>query len=226
METVTTTACDTWQTALAGEKELPYFKEIFAFLDQEQATGKTIYPPRKDIFNALKSTPFDQVKVVILGQDPYHGPGQAHGLCFSVQPGVRPPPSLNNIFEELRTDVGIAKPKHGCLQKWAEQGVLLLNTVLTVEAGLAHSHAKIGWETFTDHIIKALNEKCDGLIFLLWGAHAQKKCAIIDPNRHYLLRSVHPSPLSAHRGFLGCKHFSKCNNLLQQMGKKPIDWSL
>lgn len=220
------TACDTWQTALAGEKELSYFKEIFAFLDREQAAGKTIYPPRKDIFNALKSTPFDQVKVVILGQDPYHGPGQAHGLCFSVQPGIKPPPSLNNIFEELRTDVGIAMPKNGCLQKWAEQGVLLLNTVLTVEAGLAHSHAKIGWETFTDHIIKVINEKCDGVIFLLWGAHAQKKCAIIDPNRHYLLKSVHPSPLSAHRGFLGCKHFSKCNNLLQQMGKKPIDWSL
>ena len=226
METVASTTCETWQTALAGEKELPYFKEIFAFLDREQAAGKTIYPPRKDIFNALKSTPFDQVKVVILGQDPYHGPRQAHGLCFSVQPGVRPPPSLNNIFEELRTDVGIAMPKQGYLQKWAEQGVLLLNTVLTVEAGLAHSHAKIGWETFTDHIIKVLNEKCDGLVFLLWGAHAQKKCAIIDPNRHHLLKSVHPSPLSAHRGFLGCKHFSKCNNLLQQMGKTPVDWSL
>ncbi len=222
----TATACDTWQAALAGEKELPYFKEIFAFLDREQADGKTIYPPRKDIFNALKSTPFDQVKVVIIGQDPYHGPGQAHGLCFSVQPGVKPPPSLYNIFEELRTDVGVAMPGQGCLLKWAEQGVLLLNSVLTVEAGLAHSHAKIGWETFTDHIIKILNEKCDGLVFLLWGAHAQKKCAIIDPNRHYLLKSVHPSPLSAHRGFLGCKHFSKCNNLLQQTGKKQIDWSL
>lgn len=219
-------ACDSWQSALTGEKEKPYFKEIFTFLDREQAAGKTVYPPRKDIFNALKSTPFDQVKVVILGQDPYHGPRQAHGLCFSVQPGVAPPPSLVNIFQELHTDLGIPKPKQGYLQKWADQGVLLLNTVLTVEAGNAHSHAKIGWETFTDAVIKALNEKRQGIIFLLWGSHAQKKCAIINPNRHYLLKSVHPSPLSAHRGFLGCKHFSKCNQLLQQMGKTPIDWSL
>ncbi|MDQ2993719.1 MAG: uracil-DNA glycosylase [Pseudomonadota bacterium] len=226
METKTETACDTWQSALTGEKDKPYFKEILAYLDRESTAGKTIYPPRKDIFNALKSTPFDQVKVVILGQDPYHGPGQAHGLCFSVRPGVAPPPSLKNIFEELRTDVGIPLPKQGCLQKWTEQGVLLLNTVLSVEEHQAHSHAKIGWETFTDQIINVLNEKRDGIVFLLWGAHAQKKCAIIDANRHYLLRAAHPSPLSAHRGFLGCKHFSKCNNLLQQMGKKPIDWNI
>lgn len=216
----------TWQDVLAGEKEKPYFTEMMTFLNQEKAKGKIIYPPAQDIFNAIKTTPFDKVKVVIIGQDPYHGPNQAHGLCFSVRKGIQPPPSLVNIFQELHSDLGIPIPTHGNLQKWAEQGVLLLNTVLTVEAGQAHSHAKNGWETFTDRIIKELNERHQGLVFLLWGSHAQKKCEHINPTRHFLLKAVHPSPLSAHRGFLGCKHFSKCNALLEPQGKSPIDWAL
>jgi uracil-DNA glycosylase len=226
MESKEATACATWQDVLAGEKEKPYFTEMMAFLNREQAMGKTIYPPRPDIFNAIKSTPFDQVKVVIIGQDPYHGAGQAHGLCFSVRKGVPAPPSLLNIFQELKSDLDVPTPSHGNLQTWAEQGVLLLNTVLTVEAGNAHSHAKIGWETFTDRIIKELNEKHQGLVFLLWGSHAQKKCEIINPTRHFLLKAPHPSPLSAHRGFLSCKHFSKCNAILGREGKQPIDWKL
>ena len=225
-ESTTATSCHTWQSVLAGEKEKPYFTEMMAFLNLERANGKAIYPPPQDVFNAIKSTPFEQVKVVIIGQDPYHGVNQAHGMCFSVRPGVPLPPSLINIFQELQADLGVPKPTQGYLQKWAEQGVLLLNTVLTVEAGKAHSHAKIGWETFTDRIIKELNEKHQGLVFLLWGSHAQHKCDIINPTRHFLLKAPHPSPLSAHRGFLGCKHFSKCNDILQRQGKQPIDWSL
>lgn len=226
MESTVETSCHTWQSVLAGEKEKPYFMEMMALLERERASGKIIYPPRADVFNAIKATPFDVVKVVILGQDPYHGPNQAHGMCFSVRPGVPAPPSLVNIFQELHNDLGLSKPNHGYLQKWAEQGVLLLNTVLTVEAGNAHSHAKIGWETFTDRIIKELNEKHTGLVFLLWGSHAQRKCEIINPTRHFLLKAPHPSPLSAHRGFLGCKHFSKCNALLEKQGKTVIDWQL
>lgn len=221
-----TTHIHTWQTLLAAEKQQPYFQEILQFLSTERAAGKTIYPPAKDVFNALKFTPFEQVRVVILGQDPYHGPGQAHGLCFSVLPGVIPPPSLKNIFRELHDDVGIPIPKNGCLEKWARQGVLLLNTVLTVEAGKPQSHAHIGWETFTDKIIRVLNTEKEGVIFLLWGSPAQRKGQLIDARRHHILKTVHPSPLSAHRGFFGCKHFSKTNQLLRQMNKPEVNWQL
>ena len=221
-----TQACMTWKEALAGEKDKPYFQKIMRFLDDERAKGKIIYPPKPDIFNALKASPFDQVKVVILGQDPYHGPNQAHGMCFSVRKGVAPPPSLKNIFKEIHDDLGLPIPKHGYLQHWANQGVLLLNTVLTVEAGKAHSHANIGWEKFTDKIIETLNKDREGIVFLLWGSHAQKKAVMINPAKHFILKAAHPSPLSAHKGFLGCKHFSLTNQILQKQGKEPIDWSL
>jgi uracil-DNA glycosylase len=216
----------TWQTVLAAEKHQAYFQQILDFLKTAIAAGKKIYPQNADIFNAFRYTPFDQVKVVILGQDPYHGVSQAHGLCFSVQPGITPPPSLQNIFKELHADIGVPIPQHGCLEKWAQQGVLLLNTVLTVEAGQPQSHANIGWERFTDKVIQILNEEKQGLIFILWGAPAQRKAQLIDAKRHIILKAPHPSPLSAHRGFLGCKHFSKVNALLRQMGKPEIDWSL
>jgi uracil-DNA glycosylase len=179
-----------------------------------------------DIFAALNATPFDKVKVVILGQDPYHGPGQAHGLCFSVRPGVPAPPSLENIFKELERDLGIPRPTHGCLQHWADQGVLLLNAVLTVEESRAGAHAGKGWEGFTDHIVDALNREREHLVFLLWGSYAQKKGAMIDTRRHKVLRAPHPSPLSAHRGFIGCGHFSATNEYLRRTGQMPIDWSL
>lgn len=215
----------TWHDVLAQEKEQPYFVQTLEFVGKARAEGKVIYPPQKDVFNAFRYTEFDQVKVVILGQDPYHGPNQAHGLSFSVRPGIPAPPSLMNMYKELANDIpGFTIPPHGCLQSWAEQGVLLLNTVLTVEAGQAHSHANLGWETFTDRVISALNEKRDGIVFLLWGSHAQKKGSIIDTQRHYVLKSPHPSPLSAHRGFMGCRHFSKANQLLEQQGLAPIDW--
>lgn len=220
----TTTA--SWSTYLAKEKKKPYFLEIIAFLEKEKAQRKMIYPPQKDIFNAIKLTPYDAVKVVIIGQDPYHGPNQAHGLCFSVQKGCRPPPSLQNIFKELSADLNIPIPEHGCLEGWAKQGVLLLNTVLTVEASKAHSHAKIGWETFTDKIIETLNAHPKGIVFLLWGSHAQRKAEHIDTQKHRILTAAHPSPLSAHRGFLGCRHFSKANQLLKALGRTPIDWQL
>ncbi|EEQ15469.1 Uracil-DNA glycosylase [Yersinia frederiksenii ATCC 33641] len=210
---------------IGQEKEQPYFQDTLAYVAAQRSAGKTIYPAQKDVFNAFRLTELDQVKVVILGQDPYHGPNQAHGLSFSVLPGVPAPPSLVNMYKELATDIpGFQRPNHGYLQSWAEQGVLLLNTVLTVEAGNAHSHANLGWETFTDKVIAALNEHRDGVIFMLWGAHAQKKGRIIDALRHFLLKAPHPSPLSAHRGFLGCKHFSQANHLLQQQGLPPIDW--
>jgi len=199
-------------------------KELRAFLAAEKAAGKTIYPPGKLIFNALNSTPFNKVRVVILGQDPYHGPGQAHGLCFSVPKGVRPPPSLQNIFKELSADLGLPKPEHGCLQGWAEQGVLLLNAVLTVAYKQAGAHANKGWEQFTDCVIRVLSERREGLVFLLWGSYAQKKGQIIDENKHLVLKAVHPSPLSAHRGFLGCRHFSKTNNYLKAQHLGEIDW--
>lgn len=216
----------TWHDVLAQEKQQPYFIQTLTFVGQERAAGKIIYPPQKDVFNAFRFTEFHQVKVVILGQDPYHGPNQAHGLSFSVRPGVPVPPSLVNIYKELTTDIpGFEFPQHGFLQSWAEQGVLLLNTVLTVEAGKAHSHANLGWETFTDRVIAALNEKRDGIVFLLWGSHAQKKGSIIDRQRHHVLKAPHPSPLSAHRGFLGCRHFSQANRLLEQQGATPIDWT-
>lgn len=217
----------TWQQVITAEREKPYFQQIEHFVAAERECGKAIYPPEAEVFSALDSTPLEQVKVVILGQDPYHGPEQAHGLSFSVRPGIKVPPSLANMYKELATDIpGFTAPEHGYLQGWAEQGVLLLNTVLTVEQGKAHSHAKIGWETFTDRLIEVINQQCEGVVFLLWGAHAQKKGKKIDTARHHVLHSAHPSPLSAYRGFFGCKHFSQTNKLLEQMNKSPIDWML
>lgn len=217
----------TWHDVIGQEKQQPYFQDTLKFVASERAAGKTIYPPQKDVFNAFSSTELENIKVVILGQDPYHGPNQAHGLSFSVLPGIPAPPSLVNMYKELITDIpGFERPNHGYLQSWAEQGVMLLNTVLTVEGGNAHSHAKLGWETFTDKVIAAINDSREGVVFLLWGSHAQKKGRIIDRNRHHVLAAPHPSPLSAHRGFLGCKHFSQANALLVQQGLQPIDWHL
>lgn len=215
-----------WKTALQNEFDQPYMKELGAFLRREKAAGKTIYPPGSLIFSALNSTPLDRVKAVILGQDPYHGPGQAHGLAFSVQPGVPTPPSLQNIFKELKRDLNLEIPAHGYLQSWAEQGVLMLNTSLTVEQGMAGSHAKAGWQVFTDRVIEVVNAQREHLVFMLWGAHAQGKSRLIDATRHLMLKSAHPSPLSAHRGFLGNGHFSRVNQFLQQHGLEPIDWRL
>jgi uracil-DNA glycosylase len=199
-----------------------------AFLRAESSAGRAIYPPGQKMFAALDRTPFEAVRVVILGQDPYHGPGQAHGLSFSVPPGVPPPPSLQNIFAELERDpeVPFQRPGHGCLEAWAERGVLLLNAVLSVRAGQAGSHAGKGWEGFTDAIIELLNREREGLVFMLWGSYAQKKGALLDRQRHCILRAPHPSPLSAYRGFLGCGHFSAANRYLRGAGSKPIDWSL
>jgi uracil-DNA glycosylase len=217
---------DGWKQALREEFDKPYMQALGDFLRAQKAAGKLVYPPGPLIFNALNSTPLAQTKVVILGQDPYHGPGQAHGLCFSVPPGVAVPPSLQNIFKELKRDLNIDPPAHGCLQHWAEQGVLLLNTSLTVEAGQAGSHAKIGWQTFTDRVIQVVGAQQPHLVFLLWGAHAQSKQPLIDRTRHLVLCSPHPSPLSAHRGFIGNGHFSHCNRFLGQHGLPPIDWRL
>lgn len=214
-----------WSDVIGAEKQQPYFLDTMAYVAAERAAGKEIYPPEHDVFNAFRYTPFEQVKVVLLGQDPYHGPNQAHGLCFSVLPGVPVPPSLVNMYKELAQDIaGFQIPQHGYLKSWADQGVLLLNTVLTVERGQAHSHAKLGWETFTDRVIAAVNEHRQGVVFLLWGAHAQKKGRIIDRQRHHVLTAPHPSPLSAHRGFLGCRHFSQTNQLLAQQNLPAIDW--
>lgn len=224
MEIPTEQQVITWQTELAAEKEKPYFRDLMAFIQKERA-AKKVYPPQGDVFNSLKYTPLEKVKVVIIGQDPYHGINQAHGLSFSVLPGVTPPPSLKNIFLELHNDLGLSIPKHGCLIKWAEQGVLLLNAVLTVESGKPQSHANKGWEQFTDKVISVLNEKKEGLIFLLWGAYAQKKCTMIDPTKHYILKAAHPSPFSV-KGFLACGHFSRTNEFLRKQGKTPIDWDL
>jgi uracil-DNA glycosylase len=216
-----------WADILGQEKQQPYFQQMMQFVESERAAGKTIYPPREDVFNAFNLTELDKVNVVILGQDPYHGPNQAHGLCFSVLPSVKIPPSLVNMYKELATDIsGFTVPQHGFLETWAEQGVLLLNTVLTVEQAQAHSHAKIGWERFTDTVIQQLSEHCNGLVFLLWGSHAQKKGQVIDKQKHYVLSAPHPSPLSAYRGFFGCKHFSQANNILEQQGKSLINWQL
>ena len=215
-----------WLHVLGDEFDKPYMVQLKAFLQAEKQAGKVIYPPASNWFNALNTTPFDQVKVVVLGQDPYHGPGQAHGLCFSVLPGVPSPPSLANMFKELNTDLGIAISRHGSLQHWAEQGVLLLNSVLTVEQAKAGSHQGRGWETFTDACIAHLNREREGLVFLLWGSYAQKKGQLIDRDRHLVLQAPHPSPLSSHRGFFGCGHFSKTNDYLRQQGESPIDWAL
>jgi uracil-DNA glycosylase len=215
-----------WKEVLAGEREKPYFLQLLAMVEDARASGKTVYPKNSDIFNALSFTPFSEARVVLLGQDPYHGPGQAHGLCFSVQKGVKPPPSLVNIFKELNADLSLPIPKHGCLESWARQGVLLLNSVLTVEAGNPGSHANKGWETFTDRVIRELNERKEHLVFMLWGAYAQKKGSFIDNKKHLVLSAAHPSPFSAHSGFFGCKHFSRANQYLLEHGEKPIDWLL
>ena len=215
-----------WKAALREEFAKPYMQQLSEFLRAEKAAGKEIYPPRELIFSALNSTPLASVKVVIIGQDPYHGPGQAHGMCFSVQPGVAVPPSLLNIYKELKRDLNIEIATHGYLQHWAEQGVLLLNTSLTVERGIAGSHAKKGWQHFTDKIISVVSEQPTPVVFLLWGAHAQSKESLIDPTRHLVLKSVHPSPLSAYRGFIGNGHFSRTNKELISLGREPIDWKL
>ncbi|WP_040975505.1 uracil-DNA glycosylase [Necropsobacter massiliensis] len=217
----------TWKDVIGKEKEQPYFQHILQQVHRERAMGKMIYPPAADVFNAFKLTEFEQVKVVILGQDPYHGPNQAHGLAFSVKPGIVPPPSLLNMYKELVADIANFQiPQHGYLTAWAQQGVLLLNTVLTVERGRAHSHANFGWETFTDQVISVLNAQREHLVFLLWGSHAQRKGQFIDRAKHCVLSAPHPSPLSAHRGFLGCRHFSKTNQYLQQHNLPVINWQL
>ena len=217
---------ESWKAVLAGEFEQPYMAELRDFLRREKGSGKVIYPMGGEYFNAFNLTPFEDVKVVILGQDPYHGPGQAHGLCFSVRPGVRMPPSLVNIFNEIQGDLGVPFADHGCLEPWARQGVLLLNSVLTVERGRAASHQNRGWERFTDRVIALLNERRERLVFLLWGSYAQKKGRIIDTRRHLVLKSPHPSPLSAHRGFFGSRHFSRANAYLQENGIGAVDWRL
>lgn len=216
---------ESWHAVLNNEFEKDYFKLLNAFLTEEKKVHE-VYPPESLIFNAFDSTPFNNVKVVILGQDPYHGPDQAHGLCFSVLQGIKQPPSLVNIFKEINADLGLPRPAHGNLSAWAKQGVLLLNATLTVRAHTAGSHQKKGWETFTDAAIKAVSENLSGVVFLLWGNYAQAKSALIDTSKHHILKSVHPSPLSASRGFFGCKHFSKTNELLVDAGKIPIDWNL
>lgn len=218
---------ESWKNALSKEFEKPYFAEIKQALVKDNQAGKTIYPPGKLIFNAYDTTPLSQVKVVIIGQDPYHGFGQAHGLCFSVQKGVKVPPSLQNIYKELLQDIdGFQIPSHGYLQKWAEQGVLMLNAMLTVRAKEPASHRKIGWENFTDATIKTVSDQTEHTVFLLWGRFAQNKAALIDSNKHLVLKAAHPSPFSAHNGFFGCKHFSKTNAYLHQNGITPIDWQV
>ena len=214
-----------WDQILADEWEKPYYQKLWEFLKTEYKEQK-IYPNMYDIFNSLRYTSFKDTKVVIIGQDPYHGEGQAHGLCFSVKKGVNPPPSLKNIYKELNSDIGMAIPSHGELTHWAKQGILLLNTVLTVREGQPNSHKGMGWEIFTDRIISELNRKEEPIIFLLWGANAEKKAQIITNPLHKKLITVHPSPLSASRGFMGCKHFSKTNELLMQFGMEPIDWEI
>lgn len=215
-----------WKDRVGDYLARPEMQALGAFLRAEKAAGRRIYPPGPEIFAALDATPFERVKVVILGQDPYHGPGQAHGLCFSVRPGVPVPPSLHNIFQEIEDDLGIKPPDHGCLRPWAERGVLLLNAVLTVEAGRPGSHQGKGWEGFTDQVVDRLNREREGLVFLLWGSYAQRKGALVDRQRHCVLRAPHPSPLSAHRGFFGCGHFGKANRYLAARGQGTIDWSL
>jgi len=215
-----------WKQELSEEFDKPYFEKIVGFLKEEKKNGKVIYPPGKQIFNAFDSTPFDKVKVVIIGQDPYHGPGQAHGLCFSVPDKVAPPPSLINIFKELHDDLGIPNPNTGNLEKWAKQGVLLLNASLTVEANKPMSHSEMGWHIFTNEAIKHVSLHRDHVVFMLWGRFAQNKENLIDAGKHKILKAAHPSPLSAYNGFMGCRHFSMANNWLREMGVKPIDWSL
>ncbi len=215
-----------WMAQVGEQFASPRMQALSRFLRDEKQAGKILHPPGSLIFAALDATPFESVKVVVLGQDPYHGPGQAHGLCFSVRPGVPAPPSLDNIFKEIARDLGVARPDHGCLLPWARQGVLLLNAVLTVESGRAGSHQGKGWEEFTDACIDALNREREHLVFLLWGSYAQAKGKLIDGRRHRVLKAPHPSPLSAHRGFFGCGHFSRANEYLREHGQAPIDWRL
>jgi uracil-DNA glycosylase len=215
-----------WLEPLSGEFTSPYMAELKRFLLSEREAGKRIFPKGANWFRALDLTPLDQVRVVILGQDPYHGEGQAHGLCFSVPDGVRPPPSLMNIFKELESDLGIKPPPHGFLEHWARQGVLLLNSVLTVQMGQAASHQGRGWERFTDAVVRIVNDKPEPVVFMLWGSHAQKKAAFVNSARHLVLKAPHPSPLSAHSGFFGCRHFSQANAFLEAHGERPIDWAL
>lgn len=217
---------NSWKEMLKDEFEQPYFLTIVQTLKQEKAKGETIYPPGKLIFNAFDKTPFEEVKCVILGQDPYHGPGQAHGLCFSVNDGVKPPPSLVNIFKELHDDLGLPIPHSGNLEKWAENGVLLLNAILTVRAHQPASHSKIGWEQFTDAVIRKISEEKTGVVFLLWGSFARNKKYLINMDKHFVLEAAHPSPFSASNGFSGCRHFSKTNELLKKQDKLPVDWKL
>lgn len=214
-----------WQSLLASETEMPYFHKLRGFVDEERR-HHPVYPPEGEVFTALRLTPYDDVRVLVLGQDPYHGPGQAHGLAFSVRPGVRPPPSLANLYRELRDDVGCPVPKTGSLVPWAEQGVLLLNAVLTVRAGEANSHKNRGWERFTDAVIRRANEKRERVVFVLWGGYAAKKLPLVDPARHVVVQSAHPSPLSARRGFFGSRPFSRINAALREAGRKEIDWCL
>ncbi|MFL9779704.1 uracil-DNA glycosylase [Vibrio cyclitrophicus] len=217
----------TWESIINDEREKEYFQNVLTFVEQQRNSGKTVYPPQNQVFSAFDMTPFESVRVVILGQDPYHGANQAHGLAFSVLPGVKIPPSLRNMYKELAQDIkGFEAPSHGFLESWASQGVLMLNTVLTVEEAKAHSHAKCGWESFTDAIIAELNQRSEPIIFLLWGAHAQKKGQVIDAKKHHVLVAPHPSPLSARRGFFGCQHFSTTNQLLSSIDQQPIDWRL
>lgn len=217
---------ESWRTALSQEFGSPYMQTLRDFLVEEKQRGKSIFPRGPEYFRALDLTPISEVKVVILGQDPYHGAGQAHGLCFSVRPGVRIPPSLVNIYKEMESDLGIAPARHGFLESWARQGVLLLNSVLTVEESRAASHQGKGWEKFTDAVIRTVNDQCEHVVFMLWGSYAQKKAAVVDTSRHLVLKSVHPSPLSAHNGFFGSRHFSKANAYLEAHGRRPIDWAL
>ena len=214
-----------WKDALAGEFEKPYFASLVRFLHEEKSAGQKIYPPGSQIFKAFELTPLDNLKVVILGQDPYHGPGQAHGLSFSVPEGVPAPPSLKNIFKEIETDMGIRMSGYPNLEKWARQGVLMLNAVLTVRAGAAASHSRIGWEQFTDAVIRYISDNCDGVVFLLWGNFARSKRELIDVSRHHVLEAAHPSPL-ARGAFFGCRHFSRTNEILSSQGKTPVDWQL
>lgn len=215
-----------WKEQLKSEFTKSYFEQLVVFLKMEKAQARKIYPPGSLIFNAFEKTPFNKVKAVILGQDPYHGAGQAHGLCFSVPDGVAPPPSLENIFKELQTDIGLSRPSNGNLSKWSEQGVLLLNSSLTVRAGEAGSHARCGWMNFTDAVIRKLSDEKKGIVFILWGKFAQEKQLLIDATKHHILKAAHPSPLSAYAGFFGCKHFSITNEILVKQGLSPIDWSL
>jgi uracil-DNA glycosylase len=215
-----------WKPRVGEYLQRADMQQLSALLRERIRTGVRVFPPPRRIFGALDATPFERVKVVVLGQDPYHGAGQAHGLSFSVPPGVAVPPSLDNIFKELQRDLGVARPDHGCLLPWAQQGALLLNSVLTVEEGRAGAHAGKGWEGFTDHVVDVLNREREGLVFLLWGSYAQAKGKVIDASRHRVLKAPHPSPLSAHRGFIGCGHFSATNAYLQWRGHAPIDWSL